>query len=255
MAQGATALSTNVAHYYATEKKRTVLVDLDLQLGDALAAMSLQPAMTIAKAMEEAQRGTSVSILPLPRHATGVSVLSQVGSLDDLDKISSEGISRFVEGLRTSFDTIVVDGVRDFSDNVLAVLDMADKIAIVTVQEVLAIKRARWAFGILRKIGFDGRDITVVVNRYVNDEMIPFATLKKMFDPAPVAVVPADGALVLQSLNRGTPLQELSPQNTVTRNIVRLAKNLLGEQVEEDAEATVVAKASFWDRLRPGKRE
>lgn len=252
---GATALSANVAHYCASDKKKTVLVDLDLQLGDALAAMSLQPGMTIAKAMEEAQRGTAVTTMPLPRHATGVSVLSQVGSLDDLDKISSEGISRFVEGLRGTFDTIVVDGVRDFSDNVLAVLDMADKIAIVTVQEVLAIKRARWAYGILRKIGFDGRDITVVINRYTNDEMIPFPTLKQMFEPAPVFAVPADGPLVLQSLNRGTPLLELNPQHTVTRNITRLAKNLLGEQIEEEVEATVVAKSSFWDRLRPGKRE
>jgi MinD-like ATPase involved in chromosome partitioning or flagellar assembly len=251
---GATALSANVAHYCASEKKKTVLVDLDLQLGDALAAMSLQPAMTIAKAMEEVQRGTAINTLPLPRHTTGVSVLSQVGSLDDLDKISSEGISRFVEGLRGSFDTIVVDGVRDFSDNVLAVLDMADKIAIVTVQEVLAIKRARWAFGILRKIGFDGRDITVVINRYTNDEMIPFRTLKQMFDPAPVFAVPADGPLVLQSLNHGTPLLELSPQHTVTRNIARLAKNLLGEQVDDEVEATVVVK-SFWNRLRPGKHE
>ncbi len=57
---GATALSANVAHYCASQKKKTVLVDLDLQLGDALAAMSLQPAMTIAKAMEETQRGGSM---------------------------------------------------------------------------------------------------------------------------------------------------------------------------------------------------
>lgn len=251
---GTTALSTNVSHYYAAEKKKTCLVDMDLQLGDSLAAMSLQPGLTIAKAMAEVQRGTHAGNLPLPKHATGVTVLSQVGSLDDLDTITSEGISQFVEGLRGSFDTIVVDGVRDFSDNVLAVLDMADKIAIVTVQEVLAIKRARWAFGILRKIGFDGRDITVVINRYHSDDMIPFSTLKQMFDPAPVYAVPDDGPLVLQSLNRGVPIQELSPAHSVTRNIKRLAKNLLGEETEEGEEATVVSKSSFWDRLKPGKR-
>jgi Flp pilus assembly CpaE family ATPase len=246
---GATALSLNVAHHYAREKQSTCIVDLDLQLGDALAALALQPRFTIAQAAQSVQKGDDVMATMLPSHASGVSVLSQVGSLDDLDQINSEGMAQLVEELRDTFDVIVVDGVRDYGDNVLAVLDVADKIAIVTVQEVLAIRRARWSFSILRKIGFDPKDITIVINRFDPSAEIPFLTIKRIFDPCVVLTVPSDGPLVLQSLNRGVPLQELGPNHTVTRNIGRLARNLAGDVVPEQNEVTAVRKPGFWKRL------
>ena len=248
---GATALAANVAHYYARDQYKTCLVDLDLQLGDCLAALALQAKTTTAQCIGMLKRGESVTAKDLPQHASGVSVVSQVGAIDDLDKINAEGMAALVEGLRTSFDMVVVDGVRDFSDNVLAVLDVADRIAIVTVQEVLAIRRARWAFTILRKIGFDPRDITVVVNRFDPELEIPFATLKRVFEPGKVLAVPAEARLVLQSLNRGVPLLELNPTHTLTRNIGRMASTLAGDVEAESSEATVVrAKKSFWQGLR-----
>jgi Flp pilus assembly CpaE family ATPase len=246
---GATALSLNVAHHFARDKHSTCIVDLDLQLGDALAALALQPRFTIAQATQSVQKGEDVLVTMLPSHASGVSVLSQVGSLDDLDQISSEGVAQLVEDLRDTFDAIVVDGVRDFGDNVLAVLDVADKIAIVTVQEVLAVRRARWSFNILRKIGFDPKDITIVINRFDPAAEISYATIKRIFEPCIVLTVPSDGPLVLQSLNRGVPLQELAPNHTVTRNIARLARNLVGDVVPEQNEITAVRKPSFWKRL------
>ena len=248
---GATALAANVAHYYARDQYKTCLVDLDLQLGDCLAALALQAKTTTAQCIGMLKRGEQITAKDLPQHASGVSVVSQVGAIDDLDKINAEGMAALVEGLRTSFDMVVVDGVRDFSDNVLAVLDVADRIAIVTVQEVLAIRRARWAFTILRKIGFDPRDITVVVNRFDPELEIPFATLKRVFEPGKVLAVPAEARLVLQSLNRGVPLLELNPTHTLTRNIGRMASTLAGDVEAEASEATVVrAKKSFWQGLR-----
>ncbi len=150
---------------------------------------------------------------------------------------------------------IVVDGVRDFSENVLAVLDVADKIAIVTLQEVLAIRRGRWAYGILRKIGFDPRDITVVVNRYNPQHQISLGTLRQMFDPATVLTVVREEALALQSLDRGTPLLDLNPRHLLTQNIAAVAARMRGLNVSTSLEPEeTTASRSLGDKLKFWKK-
>ncbi|KAK1548239.1 hypothetical protein Q3G72_026070 [Acer saccharum] len=246
---GATALAVNVAHAYARDKLSCCLVDMDLQLGDTLAALGLKSKMTLAQAAAGALSGDRLVRERLPVHASGVGVLSQVGSLDDLDTVSSENMAKLVEGLRDSFDVIALDGVRDFSDNVLAVLDVADKIAIITVQEILSIRRARWSFNILRKIGFDPKEITVVVNKFDPASDVPLASMKTMFEPATVVTVPNDPSAVLQSLNRGVPLQEVGPNRPVTRHMGRLANNLIGVAVPEESETIDDNEVSVFKRM------
>lgn len=253
---GATAMAGNAAHYYAKRGYKTCLVDLDLQLGDALAALALQPRTTMAQAMAIAQRGEQVQASVLPQHASGVSVLSQVGSLEDLDRINAENVAALIEGLRSTFDIIVVDGVRDFSDNVLAVLDIADQIAIVAVQEVLAIRRARWAFGILRKIGFDPQDVSVVMNRYSPEADILKAALQQVFEPASIVSIGRDENLVLTSLNRGIALQDLNASHLLTRELGTMAAHLLGERAAapDGAHSAAPDKKSLGDKLRFWKK-
>ena len=248
---GATSLAVNTANSYVRQKQPTCILDLDLQLGDALAALGMQPKYTIGQAVGAQKKGEGVHPRAFTRHASGIAVLSQVGSLDDLDKINAEALSNLVGQLRAHFGMVVVDGVRDFSDNVLAVLDAADKIAIVTVQEILAIRRSRWAYHILRKIGFETSDIMVVVNRCAVVSEIPVATIKKMFEPSTVLIIPADEKVVTDSLNRGVPLAETQPMHTVTRHIDYMSNVLLGrENIQPLAEVktTWVDRLMFWRR-------
>ena len=240
---GVTALSCNVAHGYSRRFFKTCLVDLDLQLGDTLAALGLQPNTTLARGIEMVTKGEALTGAALPQHRTGVAVLSQVGSLEDLDKINSEGLGTLIDRARGPFSRILVDGVRDFSDNVLAVLDKADKVVLVILQEVLAIRRGRWAFGILRKIGFDPADITVVVNRYSPHHQITLETLRGLFENSKVMPVVRDEGLVLQSLDLGTSLHDLNPRHPLTKNVEDLAAHLLGEKVGDDG-TTETAKTS-----------
>lgn len=248
---GATTLAINAAHAYARQKYTACVVDLDLQLGDALAALALQSKVSMAQVLTNLQQGEGLKVRDLSRHESGITVLSQVGSLDNLDQINPESLSKLIGHLRTSFDVVAVDGVRDFSDNVLAVLDAADKIAIVTVQEILAIRRARWAFQIFRKIGFDAEDITLVVNRCALVSEIPLPTIRKMFEPAEVMPVPTDHKFVVDSLNRGIPLANIEPTHLVTRHIDHVAATLIGIRDPKTApslatRSSPLSRLMFW---------
>ena len=248
---GSTLLSVNASHHYVRERGATCLVDLDLQMGDALAAVALQPRLTIAQAVMQQQRKERLDANAFARHASGLCILSQVGFIDDLDGITSESIGQLAETLRQSFDMVVVDGIRDFSDNSLAIFDVADAIALVTLQDVLAIRRTRWAFGILRKIGFDPKDLTIIVNNFNPDGDIAYLTLKKLFAPARIMAIPADAVHATQSLNRGIPLQQLNATASLTRNVGRMAAQLVDDPVPESTDdATAVRRRGWLSRLQ-----
>ena len=223
---GATALAANTAYAAVQAQQTACIFDVDLQLGDALAAFGLTPRFSISQAIHLAHERQQLSRSLLPSHTSGVHVLSQVGNLNDLDKITPEAVSSLLPSLRQHFETVIVDGVRDFGDNVLAMLDAADKVVIVCVQEVLAIRRARWAFGILRKIGFEAEDLTLVVNRYNVDNEIPLGSISTMFEGAQVVPLVGDAALVTQSLNRGVPLAELRADHPLVAGMDRLSGHL-----------------------------
>jgi MinD-like ATPase involved in chromosome partitioning or flagellar assembly len=256
---GATFLACNAAHFYARRTIRTCLFDLDLQLGDVLAALSLQPRATVANGIEMHNRGEVLDASALPQHRSGVAVLSQVGSLEDLDKVTPEGIANLIQGLPKGFDTIFVDGVRDFSETALAVLDTANKVVLIILQEVLAIRRGRWAFNILQKIGKSPQDVVVVVNRFVPEHNITLSTLKQMFAGAQIVTVGKDEVLVQNSLDRAMPLLELNARHPITKHIGELSNVLAGQTIsflseptegpaKEEAKPSLGSKLQFWKR-------
>lgn len=250
---GATALAINTGHGAARASLNSCMVDMDLQLGDALAASGLPPQFGLAQMCQAFADGAGIGKNTLPRHASGLNIISQVGNLNDLDKVTPDAVSQMLIGLRQNFDAIVIDGVRDFSDNALAVLDGADKVVVVIVQEVLAVRRARWVFGILRSLGFDAQDITVIVNRYTPDSDISLASLNTMFESAPLVPILRDAAVVTQSLDRGVSLSDLAPQHPVTQGVAKLGDYLLygGEHPDAALLQPLAAdnKASLWQRM------
>lgn len=254
---GATMLSLNTAYQGAKDGYSACIVDLDLQMGDALAALGLSPRYNIAQASSALQDKAPLGKNLLPTHDSGVAVLSQVGALDDMDKVTPDSMAQLVLAVRQNFDITVIDGVRDFSDNVLAVLDVAEKITIVTVQEVLAIRRARWAFSILRRIGFDPQDITIVINRYTPSGDISLTSIQSMFDPALTLTVPQETGTVTQSLNRGVPLLESRTASPVTHAVGRVCSNAIYDDIPlEGGDPSSAASTPLWRRIfrRPGEQ-
>ena len=224
---GCTTLALNSSYVASGHRHTSCVVDMDLQLGDVLAAFGLSPKFSFAQAIQAASEGQPVSKGLLPTHACGMQVLSQVGNLNDLEKISPEPIGTLLESLRQQFDSVVVDGLRDFGDNALAVLDQADLVAVVLVQEVLAIRRARWAYSILQKIGFAAADLCIIVNRYQPQSEITLASLQAMFTPSEVVPIVYGGALVTRSLDRGLPLSEASAGSAVAQSVAAAGEYLL----------------------------
>jgi Flp pilus assembly CpaE family ATPase len=107
---GVTTLACNFAVSMAQESSQsTILIDLDLPLGDAALNLGVQAEYSTINALQNASRLDSAFLSKLlVKHSTGVSVLAAPGKFPQFDA-SNDAIDRLITVARQDFDNVVVD--------------------------------------------------------------------------------------------------------------------------------------------------
>ena len=115
----------------------TVVVDLDLQFGDAGLALGLQPERTI---YDLATSGGALDADKvdgyLAEHGSGVRVLLAPVRPDQAQSITVEFLKELYTTLTTAFDFVVVDTPPGFSPEVIATIDASSSICMIGMLDV-----------------------------------------------------------------------------------------------------------------------
>ncbi len=107
---GVTTLACNFAVSMAQESSQsTLLIDLDLPLGDAALNLGVAAEYSTINALQNAARLDSAFLSKLlVKHSTGVSVLAAPGKFPQFDA-SNDAIDRLLMVARQDFDNVVID--------------------------------------------------------------------------------------------------------------------------------------------------
>jgi pilus assembly protein CpaE len=206
---GTTTLATNFAGVLAQRKQPTVLMDLDWISNDVCMQLGVTPQYTLAEVGENLDRmDQSLFEGFVTRDALGFYVVGPPDALEH-SVYFTEGMFRdFSTFLVEKYESIVVDCGRTIVDEaVLAALQTAGTIFIVTTQEFPALRNAQRYLGFLTRMGFTQDQIKIVVNQYRKKASSDIATLEQMQQTLNQNVfygIPQSQA-VLQAINRGRP--------------------------------------------------
>ena len=224
---GKTVTATNVAASLAKQHgKRTLLLDLDLQFGDAAIMLGLEPEKTIYDLVTAPGELDPEKLAGYTtRHESGLEILPAPLRPEDAELVTENKISRLLEVARESFDAIVVDTSPFFHGPMLATLDRTDALLLLCALDVPTLKNVRLALQTLELLSFP-RDRTHVVLRRTKTKvgMNPGeveAALERKVD----FEVPSDGAVAL-SVNRGRPLVLAEPKTDFSRVVKEIAKSV-----------------------------
>jgi pilus assembly protein CpaE len=235
---GSTVLATHLAGALHRRDKRVCLADVDLELGDALAFLDVTGSYTFADVASNDRRlDRELLDSSMPRHSSGVWVLSQSEKVVEAERLGAEGVVRVLRFMRHHYDHVVLDGLRGFGDVALASLDLADRIVLLVTQEVPAVRSAQRRADLLRQLGFDASRIIVAVNRYHAGSNISRQVIEDTLQLPVTATIENDFRSLTRAINRGVLVWEESKRSPITRDVDDLAERVDGGRREEQRES------------------
>ena len=231
---GRTTIAVNLAVAAASEPgKQVALMDGSFQFGDVGVLLNLNPKnKSIADLVPEFEAGGEPESLDtfMQPHSSGLKVLLAPPSPELAEAVTPAAAKRALEMLRSRYDLVIVDCASSFSDETLAILDIADTILTVLTLEITSIKNMRLFLEVADQLGYPADKIQLVLNRADSALGIRVADVEHSIGRKVDHTIVSDGRSVVYALNRGVPFYSSNREAQVSQDILRLARSLTGEQ-------------------------
>ena len=227
---GKTVVSTNLAATLCkTLGKATLLLDLDLQFGDAAIMLGLQPDKTIYDLVVAPGELDSEKLAGYTlQHPSGLDVLPAPLQPEDAELVTEGKLARLLEVARGSYDAIIVDTSPFFHGPMLATLDRTDDLLLLCGLDVPTIKNVRLSLQTLDLLSFPSERVGVVLNRSNTNVGIQRSEVERALETKIRADLPSDRAVPL-GVNRGKPVALNDPGADFSKAIAELARGLMAE--------------------------
>src|SRR4051812_20930883 len=203
---GKTVIATNLAAACAKyEGRKTLLLDLDLQFGDAAIMLGVEPEKTIYDlVVAPGELDTEKLAGYTTKHASGLEVLPAPLRPEDAELVTEAKLGRLLEVARESFDVIVVDTSPFFHGPMLATLDRTDELLLLCSLDVPTLKNVRLALQTLELLSFPPERIRLVLNRANSKVGMKPNEVEGALETKVRFAVPSDRAVPI-AVNRGNP--------------------------------------------------
>jgi pilus assembly protein CpaE len=224
---GKTVTATNLAAALAKHHgKRTLLLDLDLQFGDAAIMLGLEPDKTIHDFVTAPGELDSDKLAGYTtRHACGLDILPAPLRPEDAELVTEAKLARLLEVAREAFDLIVVDTSPFFHGPMLATLDRTDELLLLCALDVPTLKNVRLSLQTLELLSFPSDRIRVVLRKTSTKVGMKPREVEGALERKVAFEVPSDGAVPL-AVNRGNPLVLSDGRSDFSKAIREMAKAL-----------------------------
>jgi pilus assembly protein CpaE len=240
---GKTVIATNLAAALAkAEARRTLLLDLDLQFGDAAIMLGVEPEKTIFDLVNAPGELDPEKLAGYTtKHKSGLEVLPAPLRPEDAELVTEAKLGRLIEVARACYDVIVVDTSPFFHGPMLATLDRTDELKLICSLDVPTLKNVRLALGTLEMLSFPQGRIRVVLNRANSKVGMKQREVEAALEQKIAYEVPSDRAVPL-SVNKGAPAVLSEPGSDFARAVNTMAKGMFPKQ---DAKRGLRLRPSF----------
>ncbi|MFZ0747176.1 MAG: AAA family ATPase [Terracidiphilus sp.] len=223
---GVTTVACNFAVSLAQEcAQSTVLLDLDLPLGDAALNLGISPQFSTVDALQNYSRLDQNFLSKLlTKHSSGLYVLAAPGKFPQVE-VNNEAVEKLVAIARVGFDYVVVDAGSRFDLSGTTLVEQADSVYLVMQAGIPELRNSHRVISEYFKSG--GSNLEIVLNRFmpraggVDEEHIAKALTR------PVKwKIPSDYVTVRRMQNEATPLA--LEDSMISRAIQEMARTACG---------------------------
>ncbi|HUX43812.1 MAG TPA: AAA family ATPase [Terracidiphilus sp.] len=223
---GVTTVASNFAVSLAQEcAQSTLLIDLDLPLGDAALNLGISPQFSTVDALQNYSRLDSNFLSKLlTKHSSGLFVMAAPGKFPQME-INNEAVEKLIAIARMGFDYVVIDAGSRFDLSGTKLVEQADTVYLVMQAGIPELRNSHRVISEYFKSG--GSNLEIVLNRFipkaggVDEEHIAKALTR------PVQwKIPSDYVAVRRMQNEASPLA--LEDSMIARAIQEMARAACG---------------------------
>jgi pilus assembly protein CpaE len=233
---GCSTIATNLAIALQTETEaRVILVDGSLQFGDIAVLLNLKPIRTIADLVPHMNEldGELIHSVMIP-HSSGIKTLLAPPRPEMADLVVPDHMKRILEELKKTFDFIIVDTWTSLHDLVLTIMDVSDRIVLITTPDIPSIKNTKLFFEVTEALGYPPEKVFLTINKVDRRSSIRAEDIETGIKHPVAATLALDERVATPAANQGAPFVFSATNSAIAQGIVDLAHQLLDTLVEKE---------------------
>lgn len=227
---GSTTVVTNVGiELHRITGKKTLLVDLDLELGEIASHLGVRPRFHFVDLVRNIHRMDADLLASyIESHKSGVHVLSAPFDPETGEQVGGEEITRILGFLRSHYDYVLVDASKSLGPPALAALQSADQIFLVTNMDVPSLRNLKRCVPILDRVtSGDEKRLRLVINRFNAKSLVRLEDIEETLGVEVYWTLSNDFETVITSISTGEPLV-LQENCRYAQELRALAKDIAG---------------------------
>ena len=236
---GASTAITNLAiELHRVTGKRTLLVDLDAELGEISLLLGTQPQFNFTDLIQNLHRMDAELLGSyIEQHSSGVHLLSAPYHPERATGFTAEEIRQALLYLRAQYDWVLIDTSKSFTPETLAAFEQCDDVFLLATVDLPSLRNIQRALPLLKRVMPRGTDqLHLVINRYDPTSEISLKDVERSVGMRVFATLANDYDVVIRSVNTAKPVVINAPKSAYGRDIQALSGRLAGTEEKTPSE-------------------
>ncbi|PKM99679.1 MAG: pilus assembly protein TadA [Elusimicrobia bacterium HGW-Elusimicrobia-2] len=225
---GQTTFACNIALALHNLGKKTVLLDFNTGLlGELALLLQMHTDKTLIQILPVLNQ-LSADMMQgfVSKHTSGMDFLCCASEKKETGEIRPSHISKILESFHNTYDFVVVNLGRGFTDVQIAAYDSSDLVFLLFTPELLSLFHAKKIISGFIENHFPPQMVKPVLNKSGLKSGLAEAQIKDYLKQDIFWDLPFDAETLFESINKGLPAVLNAPKSFFSRKIIQLAQNL-----------------------------
>jgi pilus assembly protein CpaE len=167
-------------------------------------------------------------------HSSGIKTLLAPPRPEMADLVVPDHMKRILEELKKTFDFIIVDTWTSLHDLVLTIMDVSDRIVLITTPDIPSIKNTKLFFEVTEALGYPPEKVFLTINKVDRRSSIRAEDIETGIKHRVAATLALDERVATPAANQGAPFVFSAANSAIAQGMVDLARQLLDTLVEKE---------------------
>lgn len=226
---GTSFVTTNLGDTIARQHgKRVLVVDLNRHFGDLTHIVTDKtPPSTLPDVCDQVDRLDAAFLDACVVHVeSGFDLLAGATDPVKATKIQKDKLEWILSVAQPNYDFIIFDMGQSIDPLSISMLDLSERIYVVTEPAVACGRPSRRLLDILHALHYPAGKIQVVLNRTGRKNEVPRTTMEEILGMKVTVTLPDDPSAVDEAVSHGEPVGKLSRRSAIARALQAMAAQL-----------------------------